>query len=458
MPYKSEKTIAAVSTPAGTGGIATIRVSGEKAIEICDKAFKSMSGKTLSSLKGYTALFGKIYDGEQPVDEAVCLVFRSPHSFTGEDVVEITCHGGMFVVQKALRVVLACGAVPAEPGEFSKRAFLNGKIDLSGAEGIMTLINSRAEQGVTAALNVLEGSLSKELGKITEFLTEICAHISAWVDYPDDEIEEIDEAEIINTLRKSEGTLQRLLDKFDSGMAVTTGVDAAIIGKPNAGKSTLMNLLLGYDRSIVTDVKGTTRDVVEETANVDGSILRLSDTAGIRDTDDTVEKLGVERSLEKIKRCAVVLAVFDSAEKLSGEDEELIELCKGRPVIPILNKTDKPCLIDKEKIRIALGEPTEISASTGEGLQELKDRINTVLGTHDFDPNAAMLANERQRQCCVNALASIKEAKDALSMGVTLDAVGVCIDDAISYLLELTGQKASQAVIDKVFSNFCVGK
>ena len=279
MPYKSEKTIAAVSTPAGTGGIATIRVSGEKAIEICDKAFKSMSGKKLSSLKGYTALFGKIYDGEQPVDEAVCLVFRSPHSFTGEDVVEITCHGGMFVVQKALRVVLACGAVPAEPGEFSKRAFLNGKIDLSGAEGIMTLINSRAEQGVTAALNVLEGSLSKELGKITESLTEICAHISAWVDYPDDEIEEIDEAEIINTLRKSEGTLQRLLDKFDSGMAVTTGVDAAIIGKPNAGKSTLMNLLLGYDRSIVTDVKGTTRDVVEETANVDGSILRLSDTA-----------------------------------------------------------------------------------------------------------------------------------------------------------------------------------
>lgn len=458
MPYKSEKTIAAVSTPAGTGGIATIRVSGEKAVEICDRAFRSVSGKKLSSLKGYTALFGKIYDSDQPVDEAVCLVFKAPHSFTGEDVVEITCHGGMFVVQKVLRTVLACGAVPAEPGEFSKRAFLNGKIDLSGAEGIMTLINSRAEQGVTAALNVLEGSLSKKIGEITDSLTEICAHLSAWVDYPDDEIDEIDETEIIGTLQSSENSLQKLLDKFDSGMAVTTGVEAAIIGKPNAGKSTLMNLLLGYDRSIVTDVKGTTRDVVEETANVDGSILRLSDTAGIRETDDTVEKLGVERSLEKIKRCAVILAVFDSAESLSSEDEELIALCSGRPVIPILNKTDKPCLADKEKIEKSLGKAIELCAANGEGLQELKDRINFVLGTHNFDPNAAMLANERQRQCCSKALLSIKEAKDALNTGVTLDAVGVCIDDAISSLLELTGQKASQAVIDKVFSNFCVGK
>ena len=454
----NEKTIAAVATPAGVGGIATLRVSGSEAIEICDKAFVSFSGKKLADLKGYSAAYGKIYDKKQPVDEAVCLVFRAPHSYTGEDVVEITCHGGIFVMKKVLRVILDCGAVPAQAGEFSKRAFLNGKMDLSGAEGIMSVINAQGEQGLSASLNILEGSLSRKTNEINNSLLEICAHISAWVDYPDEEIDEINEAEIISTLSFAQKELQSLLDRFDSGMAVTSGVDAAIIGKPNAGKSTLMNLLTGYDRSIVTDVKGTTRDVVEETVNVDGCILRLSDTAGIRDTGDTVEKLGVERSREKIRRCAVVIAVFDSGEALSKEDTDLIELCKDKPVIPVLNKNDKENLIDTDYITAALGEPVVMSAKVGTGLQELKDRITTLLGTKNFDPNAAMLANERQRQCCIRALDSLKDAENALLSGVTLDAVGVCIDDAVSALLELTGKKASQAVVDKVFSNFCVGK
>ena len=454
----NEKTIAAVATPAGVGGIATLRVSGADAVEICDKAFVSVSGKKLSELKGYTAAYGKIYDKKQPVDEAVCLVFRAPHSYTGEDVVEITCHGGIFVMKKVLRVILDCGAVPAQAGEFSKRAFLNGKMDLSGAEGIMSVINAQGEQGLSASLNILEGSLSRKTDEINNSLLEICAHISAWVDYPDEEIDEINEDEIISTLSSAQKELQSLLDRFDSGMAVTSGVDAAIIGKPNAGKSTLMNLLTGYDRSIVTDVKGTTRDVVEETVNVDGCILRLSDTAGIRETGDTVEKLGVERSREKIRRCAVVIAVFDSGEALSKEDIDLIELCKDKPVIPVLNKNDKENLIDTDYITSALGEPVVMSAKDGTGLQELKDRITTLLGTKNFDPNAAMLANERQRQCCIRALDSLKDAENALLSGVTLDAAGVCIDDAVSALLELTGKKASQAVVDKVFSNFCVGK
>ncbi len=453
-----EKTIAAVATPAGVGGIATIRVSGKDATAICDKAFKSVSGKTLSSLDGYQALYGKIYDGEQPVDEAVCLVFKAPHSFTGEDVVEITCHGGLFVVKKVLRVILDCGAVPAQAGEFSKRAFLNGKMDLSGAEGIMTLINAQGEQGLSAALNVLEGSLSRKASEINNSLIEVCAHISAWVDYPDEEIEELNDSEILNTVTTAKREIKSLLDRFDSGMAVTGGVEAAIIGKPNAGKSTLMNLLTGYDRSIVTDIEGTTRDVVEETVNIDGCILRLSDTAGIRETGDTVEKLGVERSREKIRRSAIVLAVFDSGDELTKEDKELIELCEGKPVIPILNKSDKSAKIDKEYILKTMGQPVEMSAKEGRGLDELKDRITSLLGTKNFDPNAAMLTNERQRQCCLKALESLNEAENALSLGVTLDAAGVCIDDAVSALLELTGEKASQAVVDKVFSNFCVGK
>ena len=452
------RTIAAVATPAGVGGIATLRVSGPQAAEICDKAFKSVSGRKISSLKGYTALYGKIYDGSAAIDEAVCLYFKAPHSFTGEDVVEITCHGGIFVMQKVLRVILSCGASPAEAGEFSKRAFLNGKIDLAGAEGIMTLINSQGEQGLSAALNLLEGSLSKKIDGITDSLTEVCAHISAWVDYPDEEIEELSEENILNTVKNAESELNSLLSKFDSGMAVTTGVSAAIIGKPNAGKSTLMNLLTGYERSIVTDVRGTTRDVVEETVNIGGCILRLSDTAGIRDTSDTVEKIGVERSREKIKRSALVIAVFDSSDILTDEDRQLISLCEGKNVIAVLNKTDRPTAIDTEYISSRLGEPVYMSAKDGSGREILEDRITTLLGTKNFDPNSAMLAGERQRKCCADALSCLAEAENALSLGFTLDAAGVCIDDAISHLLTLTGRKASQEVVDKVFSNFCVGK
>lgn len=453
-----DSVIAAVATPAGVGGIATLRVSGEKSIEICDRVFRSINGKKLNDLKGYHAAFGKIYDKEQPVDEAVCLVFRAPHSFTGENVVEITCHGGIFVIQKVLRVVLENGAVPAQPGEFSKRAFLNGKMDLSGAEGIMSIISSQGEQGLNASLNLLEGSLSRKIDSVAQSLIDICAHISAWVDYPDEEIEELDENNILDTLSSAHNELMELTDKFDSGMAVTTGVEAAIIGKPNAGKSTLMNLLTGFERSIVTDVKGTTRDVVEETVNIDGCILRLSDTAGIRDTDDTVEKLGVERSREKIKRSAIVLAVFDSGDELTDEDRTLIDLCKEKPVIPILNKSDKETKIDRDYIESTLGRCIEMSAKNGTGLDELRDRVTTLLGTKNFDPNAAMLANERQRQCCLDALGSIDDAVNALKSGFTLDAAGICIDDAVSALLELTGKRASQAVVDKVFSNFCVGK
>ncbi len=453
-----DKTIAAIASPSGVGGIATIRISGKDAITVCDRAFRSAGGKALSSLKGYSALYGKIYEGEKSIDEAVCLVFRAPHSFTGEDVVEITCHGGLFAVKKVLRVILDCGAAPAEPGEFSKRAFLNGKMDLSAAEGIMTLINAQGEQGLSAALNVLEGSLSRKVSQINNSLVEICAHISAWVDYPDEEIDELESDEILNIVNNAKKEIKALLDKFDSGMAVTGGVEAAIIGKPNAGKSTLMNLLTGFNRSIVTDIEGTTRDVIEETVNIDGCILRLCDTAGIRQTGDTVEKLGVERSREKLQRSAIVLAVFDSGDELTQEDKDLIDLCRGKPVIPILNKSDKENKIDTEYIVSAMGEPCLMSAKDGSGLQELKDRITSLLGTKNFDPNAAMLTNERQRQCCLKAIDSLEESQNALLMGITLDAAGVCIDDAVSALLELTGEKASQAVVDKVFSNFCVGK
>ena len=450
--------IAAISTPLGNGGVGIIRISGKNAAEIADKIFVSVNGKKLSLSKGYRAYFGKIFDGETPIDEVVCLVFRAPHSYTGEEVVVINCHGGIVLMKKILRLVLQNGAQPAAPGEFTKRAFLNGKLDLSEAESVMTLISAQGEQGANAAFNQLEGTLSRKIEKINSSLLSIAAHIAAWVDYPDDEIDELGENELYNTINSANIELSTLLDNFDSGMAVTNGVEAAIVGKPNVGKSTLMNLLTGYDRSIVTDVEGTTRDVVEETVNLDGCILKISDTAGMRETGDIVEKLGVERSRKKLERAAIVFAVFDLSKPLSDEDKELINDCKGKNVIPIVNKTDLEPLLDIAYIENTLGTPLLISAKNGNGYDKLCSRVTEMIGTKNFDTTSAMLVNERQKICCEKAVNALNDALNALNMGFPTDAIGVCVDDAIAALLELTGQKASEVVVDEVFKQFCVGK
>lgn len=450
--------IAAISTPLGTGGVGIIRISGKNATEIVDRIFVSVNGKKLSSSKGYRAYFGRIFDGETAVDEVVCLVFRAPHSYTGEDIVEINCHGGVVLLKKILRLVLQNGAQAAAPGEFTKRAFLNGKLDLSEAESVMTLISAQGEQGANAAFNQLEGSLSRKIEKINSSLLSLAAHIAAWVDYPDDEIEELGNNELYSTIYNAYLELCALLSNFDSGMAVTNGVEAAIVGKPNVGKSTLMNLLTGYDRSIVTEIEGTTRDVVEETVNLNGCILRISDTAGMRETGDIVEKLGVERSRKKLERAAIVFAVFDLSKPLSDEDKELIDECKNKNVIPIVNKTDLEPRLDVDYIKNMLGSPLFISAKSGDGYNELCDRVAELMGTKNFDTTSAMLVNERQRICCQKASDALKDALEALNLGLSPDAIGVCIDDAIAALLELTGQKASEAVVDEVFKQFCVGK
>lgn len=450
--------IAAISTPLGTGGVGIIRISGKNATEIADRIFVSVNGKKLSSSKGYRAYFGRIFDGETAVDEVVCLVFRAPHSYTGEDVVEINCHGGVVLLKKILRLVLQNGAQAAAPGEFTKRSFLNGKLDLSEAESVMTLISAQGEQGANAAFNQLEGSLSRKIEKINSSLLSLAAHIAAWVDYPDDEIEELGNNELYSTIYNAHLELCALLSNFDSGMAVTNGVEAAIVGKPNVGKSTLMNLLTGYDRSIVTEIEGTTRDVVEETVNLNGCILRISDTAGMRETGDIVEKLGVERSRKKLERAAIVFAVFDLSKPLSDEDKELIDECKDKNVIPVVNKTDLEPRLDVDYIKNKLGSPLFISAKSGDGYNELCDRVAELMGTKNFDTTSAMLVNERQRICCQKASDALKDALEALNIGLTPDAIGVCIDDAIAALLELTGQKASEAIVDEVFKQFCVGK
>lgn len=451
-------TIAALSTPLAPGGIGVIRISGDDAIAVADRVIKTTSGKPLSTLKGYTAAHGKAYDGDELLDECVALVFRAPRSYTGEDTVEISCHGGVLVTSKVLRATLNAGARAAEGGEFTKRAFLNGKMDLSEAEAVMSLISARGEGGMKAALTALDGALSKKIDAYCVVLVSAAANMAAWVDYPDDEIPDLDFDVLLNSLNEVYEGLNGLLCKFDAGKALTDGIETAIVGKPNVGKSALMNMLSGFRRSIVTDIAGTTRDVVEETVRVGRVILNLADTAGIRESEDAVESIGVELAKEKIERAGLILAVFDVSRDLDKSDDEILELCKGREVIGVINKTDLARKADIEKIKGSISEVIFTSALKGDGEKELSDAIERALGTDKIDTSQAMLTTERQRRSAEKALASIKEAIDAVNMGMTMDAVNVCIDSAIEELLELTGKKSREAVVDEVFSQFCVGK
>ncbi len=452
------RTIAAIATPNAPGGIGIVRISGEKAIEITAKIFKPVSGKSLCESKGYSAHFGNVYDNNEKTDEAVCLVFRAPKSYTGEDVAEISCHGGLYVTKRVLRAALNAGAYPAEAGEFTKRAFLNGKIDLAAAESVMALINASGKQAAAAALNTLDGNLSKEIKNVAQSIVSICASLAAWVDYPDEDIEDINADDMLPVFENAKKELSDIIRRYDCGRAVTDGIDAVIVGRPNVGKSTLMNMLTGFERSIVTDIAGTTRDVVEEKIVLGEIIMRVADTAGIRETENIVENIGVSLAKRRLERAELVLAVFDGSEPLTSDDIDIINKSKDKRAIALLNKSDLPVAADRKIIEEAFSYVVELSASTGEGRAELEKAVSEICSTNEFDPNAACLTSERQRQCCVNAMNSIDEAINAINAGVTLDAINVCADCAIDALLELTGEKATSAVVDEVFSRFCVGK
>lgn len=451
-------TIAAVATPLSAGGIGVIRISGESAIEIADKVVRTTSGKSLASLKGYTAAHGKVYLENEAIDECVALVFRAPKSYTGENTVEISCHGGVLVTKQVLRAVLQSGARPAEAGEFTKRAFLNGKLDLSEAEAVMSLISAQGQQGMKAAFSTLDGALSRKIDSLCSILLSASANMAAWVDYPDDEIPELSNDSLKNSIVTVKNGLTSLLSKFDAGKAITDGVETAIIGKPNVGKSALMNMLSGFSRSIVTDIAGTTRDIVEETVRVGNVVLRLADTAGIRESDDLVESIGVDMAKTRIERATLILAVFDGSESLDQSDKEILDLCKDRDVIGIVNKSDLPSKADIDYLKATLSKVVFISAKEGEGEEELTKAIEEALGTDKIDTSQAMITTERQRVCTEKALSCLEEALDALNIGMTMDAINVCIESAVEALLELTGKKAREAVVDEVFSQFCVGK
>ena len=451
-------TIAAISTPNAAGGIGIVKISGPNAIAVADRIFACVGSKTLSELPGYSVRFGHVHDGDNMLDQAVAIVYRAPKSYTGEDVVELQCHGGLSLMQQILRLALSSGAVCAEPGEFTKRAFLNGKMDLSEAESVMTLISAHGKQATDAAFNVLSGSLSKEIESVADVFIGASAHMSAWVDYPDDEIEDLDFSKLLKEFKEAKEKLVALIDKFDAGQAITEGIETAIVGKPNVGKSTLMNLLLGRERSIVTEVAGTTRDVVEETARIGNVVLRLSDTAGIRNSEDLVESIGIEYAKTKLSHSTLILAVVDGSTPLSNEDFEILKQCEGKPSICIINKADKGLVVDELEVKEYVTSTLSLSAKDPSSFESLSTLLAEILGTANFDSSAAMLLNERQLSCCTRAVDCITEAINAIEQGLTMDAINVCVDGAIAPLLELTGKRVSDAVVNEVFSKFCVGK
>ncbi len=453
-----EETIAAISTGNTAAGIGVIRISGSEALAVADRVFKAKDGSRLQNMKGYRAKYGSVIIEGEAADEAVALVFRAPKSYTGEDVAEISVHGGIYVVEKTLQAVLAAGARGAEPGEFTRRAFLNGKMDLTEAESVANIISAEGEAALRASYNMLEGALYKKIEKVLEILEGCSANMVAWVDYPDDDIPELHEDALLKNLNVAKAELEGLLQNYDSGQAALQGIDTAIIGKPNVGKSTIMNLLSGRERSIVTPIEGTTRDVVEGTVRLGDMVLHLSDTAGMRNKGGEIENIGISFAKKKAKGAALILAVFDNSRPFEEDDEVVINNASGKNAIAVINKTDLENRLDTAEIEKNFKNIIRISAVEESAPGEIEAAVKKVFGAAAFDGSEAMLANSRQKKCCEDAASALEEAIAAVRAHVTYDAVNVSIDAAIDSLLSLTGKKATEEVINSVFESFCVGK
>lgn len=457
-------TIAAVSTPQGVGGIGVVRISGSNALSVADKIFvpysvKKDGVKSLSDMKGYTAKYGKITDSGEFIDDAVVLVFRAPHSYTGEDVVEISCHGGMYITRRVLRLVLENGALPAEPGEFTKRAFLNGKMDLSQAEAVMDLISAKGERANKIAFSMREGSSGKKIGKIKEILLDILARLSVWSDYPEDgDIPQIDSKMLKKSLFEVESQISDMIKGYDACKILKEGVKTAIIGRPNVGKSTLMNYLSGHEKSIVTNIPGTTRDVIEESVMLGDIPLLLIDTAGIRETDDIIEKIGVKKSREYMDISDITFLVLDSSSALSDEDRNLLKSCDKSKTIIILNKCDLKKMIDTNELLTFSDKIVELSAINGSGTEKLKEIIENMIGISEIEPSDVVISSERQLNSLKKVKEIIEKSIEETNFGMTLDAITVLLQDAMEILMNFTGENASEEIVNRVFEKFCVGK
>ncbi len=454
------QTIVAAATPQATGAIAILRLSGPDAIAIAASVFETDKGQPLSDLPPRYAHMGRVLDKDGAVlDRCLALTFPAPHSYTGENCAEIQCHGGLALQHAVLARCLEAGARLAQPGEFTKRAFLNGKLDLSGAEAVADLINAETPEGIRNAAGQLSGRLAEELASIETALTDCAAHFTAYIDYTEEGVEPPEMTHVLPLLDQSAGRLFTLSRSFSEGRLFTDGIRCAIVGRPNAGKSSLLNAVCGFERSIVTDIAGTTRDTVEETVRMGPVLLRLTDTAGLRESLDPVEQLGVLRSRQAADCAGLVWAVFDGSVPFSKEDEETLALCQTLPThtVCIINKAD---LLPSDFVLDSRlpADTVLLSAKTGQGLDTLKQRVETLFSVGSLRPDGSLLTNRRQAEALEKAAGHVTAAAEALRQGFTPDVALIDTEAALYAIGEVSGKTASQEILDRVFSNFCVGK
>ncbi len=450
------QTIAAIATPHGTGGVSIIRISGDDAVLVADRVFSAKSGKKLKDAKSHTLHYGFIKENDAVVDEVLVSVMLAPNTFTRENTVEINCHGGLIVTEHVLSLLLQNGAALASPGEFTKRAFLNGRLDLSQAEAVIDIINSPSNMALSSAANQLGGALSSDINELRDTVLESLAKINANLDYPEEDMDEYTSEELLSDLSSVKDRLSALLSTADRGRLIRDGIDTVICGRPNVGKSSVLNLLARESRAIVTDIAGTTRDVIEERVTLRDIVLNVFDTAGIRETEDKIESLGIDKSREYIEKAELVLFVVDSSSALTDEDMLLFDSVKNKNLIVLLNKSDlgtamPSCFEDADTVTL--------SAKTGEGLDVLSDKIEEKfrLGALTAQ-NTAVITNLRHKEALHAASASVSKAYDALAAGLPHDMVSIDLVDCAAHLGEITGKTVSEEIVDKIFSRFCLGK
>ncbi len=457
----TNSTIAAISTGLTNSGISIIRISGSDSLNIINKIFK-----TSNEIAPNKIVFGKIIKNGEVMDNVLVSYFKAPRSYTGEDICEINCHGGIEITKQILEIVLENGARLAEPGEFSKRAFLNGKMDLSKAEAVIDLINSKTKVSARIASNHLNGDISTKIKNLREELVELLAHISVSIDYPEYDYEEVENDNVINLIDKKVEEINYLIDTYDQGRYIKDGINVAIVGKPNVGKSSLLNSFAKYEKAIVTDIPGTTRDIVEERVNIGNLILNISDSAGIRDTDDIVEKIGVEKSLKLFETADLVLYMFSPENKIENMDFELLSKIqnKGIKFIVVINKMDKyeKSIFDtfmNEFEQKGIKNVMTISVKDQIGIEELKLSIKQMFEKSDFDyEHELMITNERHRNLLKESVNYLEDAKKEIQNGMPIDIVSIGIKNATKYLGQIVGLDVSEDVTKKIFEKFCLGK
>lgn len=450
-------TIAAISTAPGIGGIGIIRMSGKECFNILDKIFVPVND---TEKKGYTIKYGKIVDNGSIIDEVLVSYFMTPKSYTTEDMCEINSHGGMIVMKQILDLCLKNGAELAEAGEFTKRAFLNGRIDLTQAEAVIDVINSKTDKEAKASMNQLEGALSEKISEIRKDLLSGMADIEVTIDYPEYDTPEMTNSQILELLSRNKRRLEKLEKSFANGKILRDGVKTAIIGRPNAGKSSLLNLLLNEERAIVTEIEGTTRDTIEEFISLEGIPFKIIDTAGIRDTEDTVEKIGVQKAIEIAEKSDLIIAIFDISKKITEEDKKILDILDDKNAIVVLNKTDIMDVGPDEEIFNSINKRIiKISAKTQDGVDELISNMVKMVSNEEIKADGELLAINARHKALINkAKEALQKAIDTINSGMPIDVIAIYIKDILEELGKITGESVTDDIISEIFSKFCLGK